>query len=1368
MLVGVAAAGLAWLWHSDGAWQRAAALLPGLTLEGAAGRPMGGPFALRRLQWEGGGTRVLVEGLAWDDASWSWRPHAGAWLALALQRPRAARVQVLQTAPPPAPAAPLQAPASLQLPLEVRAPGLRIGSIELPGQVPLTDVAADLHIGAAAGEEHRVEQLKLTREGLLLTGRAVIGTRGALPLQAQLDAATVPDAATARGAQVSAELRAEGPLRRLDLRARLAVAAAGAPGAGAEADVQATLAPFAPWPVLALAAQARNLDLSTLAPGAPATRLSGRAVLAEAAAAQGKADPLAVELALDNAEPGPWDTGRVPLRSLQLRLQASPAEPGRYTFDRLEARLAGVQAAGTVQGSGSWQGRRLALALQLQGVQPERLHTAAPPMQLNGRTALTLNGLAAPGATPDPAAAPGLAGTLEAELQGRPARRGAPALALQAAAQFALPADGSLQFTLARAQARAGTQAADATASAERSAGGSWRVQSRGSLQRVDPGLWWPAAAGGRGPQALNGRWTADLSWDGGAAAPLAERLRGQASLNLDDSRWAGLAWRGQAALQADARALQGRVDLRAGNNRLQGSGSRLHGSTALQGQAELQAPELAALAPLARLLPAAATAWWPQAGTLEGQARFEGTPAALRSDGTLRAQGLRSPALALARADMRWQLATGSADAPLQLELQAAELAWGQRRLDSLNAKMSGSLRAHVLELKASSPLRPPAWTETVAGVPGPEGSALELQGSGAWTASGAGGTWRGRLASLRAAPRSAPAAPWLAAEGLQATLVLGAARQPLSAVLAPGRIAAFGGALAWQQAQWQAPAAAGAPPRWQLQARIEPLQVAPWLVRLQPQFGWRGDLSVAGSIDVRSGAAFDADVVLERRAGDLALTVEGATRALGLDQLRLALAAHGGRWQFTQAVQARGVGVIEGQQTVTDSVRAAWPGPDAPLAGGLNLQLSDLGVSAPWLPLGWRLGGQLRLGATLGGRFAAPEYRGLLSGQDLALRNLFEGIHLRQGTLAVALTGTDARIDNFEFRDSSGGLLRVSGGARFGQAPRVQLRASAERLRALDRFDRRIVLSGAADLELQAGRSVVRGDFTIDEGLVDATQADAPASDADVRVIHRAPLPGAPLAGGAANDAAGPQGAVQSPLGDADVDLRVDLGQALRLRGRGLDTLLRGRLRVSTPQGQLAVNGRIDAAGGTYTAYGQNLRIERGNLLLRGDVSTPQLDILALRADIDTRVGVVVTGSVINPRVRLYSEPALGQMDTLTWLLLGRAPEGVGRDDAALLQRAALALLAGERGGDGLVQKLGLDELSISRANGSDGTVGDTILSLGKQLSRRIYVGYEQALGAAGGTLQLIYRVAGRLTLRARTGADNAIDAIWTWRWD
>ena len=77
---------------------------------------------------------------------------------------------------------------------------------------------------------------------------------------------------------------------------------------------------------------------------------------------------------------------------------------------------------------------------------------------------------------------------------------------------------------------------------------------------------------------------------------------------------------------------------------------------------------------------------------------------------------------------------------------------------------------------------------------------------------------------------------------------------------------------------------------------------------------------------------------------------------------------------------------------------------------------------------------------------------------------------------------------------------------------------------------------------------------------------------------------------------------------------------------------------------------------------------------------------------------------------------------------------------------------------------QTIGLDELSVRQ---NEGEVRETVVSLGKQLSRRWYVGYERSLNATAGTWQLIYRIAQRFTLRAQSGEDSSLDVIWTWRW-
>ena len=219
--------------------------------------------------------------------------------------------------------------------------------------------------------------------------------------------------------------------------------------------------------------------------------------------------------------------------------------------------------------------------------------------------------------------------------------------------------------------------------------------------------------------------------------------------------------------------------------------------------------------------------------------------------------------------------------------------------------------------------------------------------------------------------------------------------------------------------------------------------------------------------------------------------------------------------------------------------------------------------------------------------------------------------------------------------------------------------------------------------------------------------------------------------------------------------------------MRGRGLDTGLGGTLNLGAADGRLTVRGSVETVRGTYAAYGQKLQIERGVLAFDGEVDNPRLDILALRPNIDLRAGVAITGTAQAPRIRLYSEPELSEQDKLAWLVLGRGAEGLGRTDTTVLQRAALALLSGQQEAptDTLLRALGIDELSISQ---TEGDVRETVVSLGKQLSRNWYVGYERSVNATQGTWQLVYRLARSFTLRAHSGQDNSLDLVWTWRFD
>lgn len=236
---------------------------------------------------------------------------------------------------------------------------------------------------------------------------------------------------------------------------------------------------------------------------------------------------------------------------------------------------------------------------------------------------------------------------------------------------------------------------------------------------------------------------------------------------------------------------------------------------------------------------------------------------------------------------------------------------------------------------------------------------------------------------------------------------------------------------------------------------------------------------------------------------------------------------------------------------------------------------------------------------------------------------------------------------------------------------------------------------------------------------------------------------------------------------------NLDVDLGKSLRIKGMGLDALLTGVVKVTTPSNRPTLNGTIRVENGTYAAYGQKLVVERGTVAFTGPIENPRLDILAMRAQSptaassDVKVGVAITGTAQDPRIRLYSEPAMSETEKLSWLVLGRAPTGLGGADIGLLQTAAVALLSGEGSSpsDNLIGMLGLDEFSVRQ---TDGAVRETVVNVGKQVSRYWYVGYERNLNATGGNWQLIYTLARRFTLRLQAGVDNAADLIWSWRWD
>ncbi|MEY2653959.1 MAG: hypothetical protein RLZZ524_987, partial [Pseudomonadota bacterium] len=1164
-----------------------------------------------------------------------------------------------------------------------------------------------------------------------------------------------------------------------------------------------------------LSADLAALDLGALASQLPHTALTGRVDLQLDPAPAGRAgEPLHLQVRLDNALSGDWQDGRLPVHRLLLDARGDLRQVDQGRVGALQLSLGSPRApAGTLSATGRWaligQGRErrvdIDLNAELAALQPQRLIPASPPLQVGGPLALQL-GLP----WPDGGSAPrGFQAHGRTRLTGQLIGAGLPAVTL------ALEADASeQQLRIDSLQADAGGARLSATGTLARRSG-QYALQWRSTLRDFDPAIWWPRNALqnpadaldrllAAGPHRLNGTLDADVSLPVKAGRDLAGlgQMRGQARLALQPSHWAGVPLSGALELDGTPQAASAlsqahmRLNLELGADehatRLALSGDIDPVGSRDHWQFSTDSSDLAVFNPWLRLIdPAQAVVL---AGRGEAELTLDGRWPQLASRGRVQIPELSGSGIGrLAGLQGQWTVGT-AADDPVEIDggIDEAELAgWRLRRA---TLQTSGRGEAHQLRARIEDLTRRAA---TVAGNGnngtgngngnngtgtgngngnnvGALGSlATELDTAGGWQIDLRSGrlVWQGRIDRFelreRETPRSLNAASLTGNSGLlprplrltldptRITLDQSSARTELT--LGETRAHLGDIHLALRQFNWQQDRSGPqAVERLSLRSQLDAIEVAPILQRMQPGFGWGGDLRIGGHIDLQAGPErFALDASVHRESGDLRVTDPDNPKnpqRLGLADLRLALSAQEGRWRLTQRISGGNLGRLDGEQSLKTDTAAWWPDRQAVVDGRMDLQIAQLGNWGRWLPAGWRLSGRLGGQARIAGRLGQPELSGELVGQRIAVRNLLQGVDWNDAQMQVRFDGSRARIDTLSLRAGEG-RATATGELTLGESPRLTLQARAERFAALQRVDRRLVVSGDALLKLDGRGTALTGSLRADEGRIDFSNDDAPSLADDVDVQRP-------------EEAAARAAAQQRDPRVNQIDLKLDLGPSFMLKGRGLSTRLTGDLRLTSPGNKTALSGVIRTDDGTYAAYGQKLVVDRGVITFIGAPENPRLDIEATRSDLeDVRVGVLITGTAQAPRVRLFSSPTMTDTDKLSWLLLGRASDGLGRTDLALLQRAAFALLTGEQDSPSLIERIGLDELSVRQAETGD--TRETVVTLGKQLSRRWFVGYERSLNAAAGNWQLIYRAAQRFTLRALSGNENALDLIWTWKW-
>jgi translocation and assembly module TamB len=522
--------------------------------------------------------------------------------------------------------------------------------------------------------------------------------------------------------------------------------------------------------------------------------------------------------------------------------------------------------------------------------------------------------------------------------------------------------------------------------------------------------------------------------------------------------------------------------------------------------------------------------------------------------------------------------------------------------------------------------------------------------------------------------------------------------------------------------------------------------------LATLSPLFtnppDWHGTLDGNADLRIDAGHLAHADARLEFSSGDITLSEARQTRFTYDGALwRLVVDDKGLRSNATITLPRGDGGSAELTLPQFHSDTALE---HQPVEGRLAFTMRDLTPLAGVLPQLEALSGSLRMNFALAGTPADPRVRGKAELTNVAARIPATGVRVHNVHLAATASGGDELRLSGEAH-SGPGRLNLTGRVTFPdeQAWRADVHIVGNQFHVVDLRETQVYVSPDLQAKLSPGEISVSGEVRLPNAsfVVQSNKPDVVSTSPDVVVVNA------------------PEGAPtpESPW-KVTAQVRVILGDDVTFSGFGLNAHIAGEVTLIEAPGQATTaRGEVRVVKGKYDAYGQKLDIERGRLVfVGGPVGNPGIDARAVRKIEEVTAGVEVKGTLQAPQLTLFSDPAMSQSDTLSYLLFGRPFEGASAEEGRSLATAAraLKLAGGEQLARRIGSRFGIEEVDIETGSTNEAAA----LVLGKQLSPRLYINYSIGLFAPANVLHLKYKLGKHWSLEAQSGAQAGGDLIYT----
>ncbi|MBT1072895.1 translocation/assembly module TamB domain-containing protein [Pelotalea chapellei] len=447
----------------------------------------------------------------------------------------------------------------------------------------------------------------------------------------------------------------------------------------------------------------------------------------------------------------------------------------------------------------------------------------------------------------------------------------------------------------------------------------------------------------------------------------------------------------------------------------------------------------------------------------------------------------------------------------------------------------------------------------------------------------------------------------------------------------------------------------------------------------------------------------------------------------------------------------------------------------PNGPLQASLNGQLREKGIITAMFPaLVQESSGDVDLNLKVAGQWEKPLINGTVQLARAAAYLPSAGIHVKDVQLAARVEKDLIRIDSFRARSGSGAitgnaLLQLTG----WQLSSYRGSINGDSFQTVYFPELQIQSSPQLTFEGTPKTLKVRGEVRLPEFRITGSPTKAPIAPSSDVILEGRSKPVAP----------------ESPL-ELDVQVRLVLGDRVLVKLEGIDAQLGGSMDIAMHSlDNITSRGEIKVVKGRYQTYGVNLNIERGRLFYAGgSISRPTLDFLALRTVGDVKAGVTVGGTLLAPVIKLYSDPAMPDVDILAYVVLGHPLGSSSGEQAGLMTKAAGVLLSSGQSAvlqDQIKSRLGLSTLEIQTAGkeksglmgykpievAPPGTapttqtagISQTMVTVGKYLTPKLYISYGRSIFAGSNLFLLRYDIYKNWQIETQTGTESGADLYY-----